>query len=160
MADCVIRSQYRVLIEGVALQRDLDPDLLEAQVLVESADDPLAFRFEPAFYARYLKGKPQWVVWGPLAACSYGLLQILGAVAIELGFSGPPTDLFHPNTNLFWGAKKLADLRDACDGNIHAAIAAYNGGLRANQTPPFRNQAYLQKVLDTQVQLTTEARRA
>lgn len=145
----VIRSQFRPLIEHAALTRQLDPDLLEAQVLVESSDDPWAFRFEPAFYDRYLKGKPAGAVWGRLGACSYGLLQIMGVVAQELGFSGPPTELFVPAHNLTWGALKLARLRDQCSGDIHAALAAYNGGLVGNVLPPYRNAIYLQKVLRT-----------
>lgn len=149
----VQRSKYRALIESVAAQRQLDPDLLESQVLVESSDDPWAFRFEPAFYDRYLRGKPAGAVWGPLGACSYGLLQILGTVAQELGFSGPPTDLFIPAYNLHWGALKLARLRDQCNGDIHSALAAYNGGLVGNVLSPRRTQGYVDKVLAVRAQI-------
>lgn len=142
------RSSHRLLIETLARSRQLDPDLLEAQILVESSDNLFAFRYEPAFYHHYLAGKLEWTSWGPLAACSYGLLQILGAVAVELGFTGAPQDLFVPNTNLFYGTKKLARLRDQCSGNMDAAVASYNGGLVGNVLPPYRNQVYLQKVLD------------
>ena len=142
-----MRSQFRPLIESVAATRHLDPDLLEAQLLVESSDDPHAFRWEPAFYQHYIKDKPQWASWGPLAACSYGLMQLMGAVAIELGFSGPPQDLLVPNINLYFGVKKLAQLKSQCGGDIHAALCAYNGGLLGNDAPPYRNQGYLDKVL-------------
>lgn len=140
------RSQYRRLIEVQAQNFGLDPDLLEAQVLMESGDSPTAFRWEPAFWATYLVDRPA-AIWGPLGACSYGLLQILGQVALERDFHGLPQDLFVPGTNLYLGAKHLAWLRRQVDGDLHAALAAYNGGLEGNQRAPFRNQGYLGKVL-------------
>lgn len=141
-----MRSQYRRVIEVQAQNFGLDPDLLEAQVLVESDDNPWAFRWEPAFWGTYLQGQAA-AVWGPLGACSYGLLQILGQVALERDFHGSPHELFAPATNLFLGAKHLAWLRKQVDGDLEAAIAAYNGGLGGNQRPPFRNQPYLTRVL-------------
>ncbi len=139
----------RQAILDCARQWTLDPILLEAQILVESSGNPYAFRYEAAFYHQYLRGKPEWIVWGPLAACSYGLLQIVGAVAVELGFSGAPTELFHVPTNLFWAGKKLAALKEAVlDHHPEGMLAAYNGGLGGNRQPPYRNQDYVQRVLD------------
>lgn len=141
-----MRSQYRDLIETEALRIGWDADLLEAQVLVESSDDPHAFRYEPGFYTRYLKGKPEWESWGPLAACSYGLLQVLYTVAFEVGFRGRPEELFQPATGLRWGVTKIATLRRGISDPL-AVLASYNGGTAGNTVAPFRNQAYVQKVL-------------
>lgn len=130
-------------IQDAALKHALDPILLAAQVLVESSSDPLAFRYEPAFWKTYLKGKPHVT---PLDACSYGLLQILGVVAREQGFKDPLDCLFLPSAGLYWGAKYLKQLIDWAGGNVDSALAAYNGGRNGNKVPPYRNQAYVDNV--------------
>lgn len=127
-------SQYRALIASTAAQFDLSATLLEAQVWQESSDQADAFRFEPTFYRHYVKDNPQSkaATFGPLAACSYGLLQIMLETACEHGFSGQPWDLFEPVIGLFWGAKYLAHLRDHHGADMRAALLAYNGGADAN----------------------------
>ena len=123
-------SQYRALIEQVAAQFGLDGRLLEAQCWQESSDQADAFRWEPGFYRRYVKGnaKAKAGQYGPLAACSYGLLQIMLETAVEEGFGGNPWDLFTPAAGLYWGARHLARLRDDHAGDMMAALLAFNGG--------------------------------
>src|SRR5688572_9407095 len=108
-----MRSLHRALIQSAAEEHALDPELLEAQVFVESGDNAHAWNPEPAY--RYLwdvrQGRPfrpltpaerqsevppadfptlagdrdqEW--WAQQA--SWGLLQVLGAVAREDGFRG------------------------------------------------------------------------
>lgn len=147
-------SKYRLQIQSTAAHYQLDPLLLEAQVFEESADRADAFRYEPAFYERYRAGKLNWAPWGPLAACSYGLLQIIYATAVGEGFAGRPEALFDPVTNLLCGAHHLRTLLDRTGGNQDAALAAYNGGLTGNLAPPYRNAAYLARVLAFRDRLT------
>jgi soluble lytic murein transglycosylase-like protein len=137
---------YQPLIATIAAAFDLPPTLLEALVQVESAGDPHAYRYEPAFWDRYLRTNPQYRDQDPeVVSASYGLLQVMYPVACELGFRGAPPLLFEPAIGLLYGATKLAQLR-ASLGSEDAAVCAYNGGTAGNQHPPFRNQAYLDKV--------------
>lgn len=125
-------GSYRQLIEAEAARIWWDPDLLDAQVSVESSYDTFAFRYEPAFFQRYVKNSPHYRLFGPLAACSYGLLQIMLVDAIEVGFVGEPWELFDPATGLYWGCKKLQQLAKQTAGQ-QQALAAYNGGLHNPQ---------------------------
>lgn len=123
-------TPYDDLIRQTANHFQLDGDLLIAQVVVESAGDPWAFRFEPAFFRKYVKKNPQACAfnYGPLAACSYGLLQILLETACEAGFTDHPWALFDPSTNLHWGGLYLRRLYDLHSGDVSKALLAYNGG--------------------------------
>lgn len=142
---------YGAHVLAAAREFNLDPELLHAQILVESAGDPWAFRFEPDFWHHYLvpKGSALLGGSGPLLACSYGLLQPLLQVCRERGFQGHPEDLFDPTVNLFWGCTQLVYLRAKLpvDYDIRALLASYNGGLEGNLHPPYRNAAYAERVL-------------
>lgn len=141
-------ADYADLIQQVATTYDLDVKLLTAQVEVESSGDPFAFKYEQAFYRQYVRLNPNAKAgrYGPFAACSVGLLQIMVEVAYELGFDGRPEELFAARVGLSWGAKNLRSLLDWSNGNYDSALAAYNGGRRNNATPPLRNQAYVDRV--------------
>jgi soluble lytic murein transglycosylase-like protein len=136
-------------VTAIATAQNLDPVLLAAQVLQESAGDPAAFRYEPAFYKTYIKGNvnAKAAAYGPLAACSYGLLQIMLEVAMERGFTGRPEDLFLPDVGLLWGTQLLKALLVWSGGNYPQALAAYNGGKGGNGAPPYRNQSYVDGVM-------------
>lgn len=138
---------YRPLIEDAARKYELDAQLLEAQVLVESSGHTDAFRFEPAFWDHYLKNTPRWKHEHPRrVSSSYGLLQIMFPVAEELGFTGPPERLFIPEVGLDYGAKYFRMLRDWAGGDVERALCAYNGGKGAALSRPYRTQAYANKV--------------
>lgn len=149
------RTKYTAVIAMNAKAVGLDPDLLEAQVIVESAGQPDAFRYEGGFYHRYIENNPsaKGKGYGPLAACSYGLLQIMLETAIELGFTDGPWRLFEPEIGVYWGAKYLAKLNVWAEGNIDRALAAYNGGQAGNVVVPYRNQGYVSKVRQAQKSL-------
>jgi hypothetical protein len=134
-------------IARVASAYGLDAELLTAQVWVESSGRADAFRFESAYYDRYIRDNPdaKAMKFGPLAACSFGPLQILLETACELGFVGQPWDLFGP-VGLEWGAKYLRTLLEWSGGNIDAALAAFNGGKSGNLNPPYRNASYVLRV--------------
>jgi soluble lytic murein transglycosylase-like protein len=106
-------------------------DLLRAQIEQESGGDPFAFRFEHTFFVRYIRDNAaaKGAQYGPLAACSYGMLQILLETAMEMGFADRPEQLFIPRVGLTWGARKMQVLvqRYGVD-NYRSALAAYNAG--------------------------------
>jgi soluble lytic murein transglycosylase-like protein len=146
---------YAHEIAAAAERFKLDPVLVEAVVLTESAGRTHAYRYEPQFYAKYLYGKPEWMHDIPeRVSASYGLMQIMYVTAREVGFTqSAPEYLFVPEIGLEFGCRKLRQLLDWAQGRVPQALAAYNGGKKANTTPPYRNQAYVDKVLSWMAKL-------
>lgn len=155
------RTRYTKEIIVAAKEHGLDPDVVEAMVLQESAGNTDAFRFEPDFWNRYLKGKPEWAGKNPRrVSSSYGLMQIMFPVALEDGMAvgTPPEMLFIPEVGLKAGCTRLQKLMVwadtgwpavSPDARQMAALAAYNGG-RGGNTPadsPPRNGTYARQVL-------------
>jgi soluble lytic murein transglycosylase len=98
------------LLARIARAAGLDPALVAAVVLQESAFNPLAVS----------------------SAGARGLLQLMPATAEEvagrIGFPGFREDrLFDPEVNLRLGCAYLRDLLDRL-GSLHAALAAYHAG--------------------------------
>ncbi len=143
------RTAYTDLIQQVSQIYRVPFDVLEAMVLTESNGNPNAFKWEPDFFTRYVLDNVNSKAshFGPLAACSFGLMQVMLETAYEDGFDGRPEQLFDPKVGLTWGAKHFKTLLTWADGNLAQALAAYNGGKRGNAAPPLRNQLYAMKVL-------------
>lgn len=109
----------------------LDPALVCAVVEQESGWSPWAMRFEPGFLRHYVKPPlPEAPTTGEIArATSWGLMQIMGQVALEMGFEGKfYSELCEPETGLLFGCKKLAKCLDARSGDQGKALLMYNGG--------------------------------
>lgn len=165
---------YRGFVKHAAARHDLDPDVVEAMVLVESGGNPYAYNPEPKYRYfwdvragrpfrkvseaelaakfppkdfRALAGDPDQEWWAQQA--SWGLMQVMGAVAREYGCRLPfLTELTRPDLCVDIGCSHLALLLRRAGGNLHAALAMYNGGPAGNARPPYRNAAYVQKVLE------------
>jgi hypothetical protein len=77
---------------------------------------------------------------------SWGLTQVMGAVARELGLKGPIFQMLEPKTNLTYCAlllKRLAKKYTQKDD----LIAAYNAGSAVkNLDGRYKNQQYVDKV--------------
>jgi hypothetical protein len=98
----------------------------------------------PDFHSIEGDADQEW--WGQSA--SWGLMQVMGAVAREHGCRIPYlTELCDPATNLDYGCRHLARLLDWSHGDVERALAAYNGGTGGNSKKPYRNQAYATKVI-------------
>jgi soluble lytic murein transglycosylase-like protein len=122
-------TSYRGLIEATAKTYGIDPNLLEAVVIAESNGCTDAFRFEPGFYVRYLKGKPEYAGQEPRRiSSSYGLAQTMYTTAQQYGFSDQPEVLFVPDVGLKFGAMHLKHLLTWAGGDARKALAGYNGG--------------------------------
>ena len=143
--------RLKLIIDATAKEFDLDPKLIRTIIKIESSGRKLARRFEPAFYDRYLKGKPL-LHFVPTTitqeteridrAFSYGLMQVMGLTARELGFKGETlTELLSIKNNIFYGCKKLAWCFKKEQGNWLRAVARYNGNPDLPQA-----QGYAQKV--------------
>lgn len=145
------------IIKEAAEYRSLPPALVTAIVKVESDFIPTAIRYEPAFYARYIAGKPIKAVYpcsketeAHARAMSWGLMQVMGQTARERDFSGAfLSELCDPASGLYWGCKHLDYLRSKYEAThgIEGVVAAYNAGSpRKNHTGQFVNQIYVEKI--------------
>lgn len=157
------RTCYRLEIYTAATKHGLDVNLVEAVVLAESSGRTNAFKEERAFFDRYQAPKAEWAFARPNPlryGSSYGLMQVMVAVAGEVGFTDvrTPELLFLPEVGLEMGCRKLAELLAWAKGKgatmtpevqLRSALASYNGG-HLNNEPDFepdRNAAYAAKVL-------------
>ena len=148
----MITPEIRKEIENAAFKYGLDPDYVEAHIMVESSGEPQKTRFEPAFYKTYIQPLLIKNNLSPAEsrgrATSYGLLQIMGQVARELGLEGNFNDLLTVSVGLEWGCKKLAQCYHKYPNDIHAGISAYNCGTpRLLKNGKLKNQEYVDKVL-------------
>ncbi len=155
--EAVIRrtGQFGPLLDTTARQFRLDPWLVAAVCCQESAGDPFSDRYEPGFLSRYWEGIKRvvratvlrrddyWLARQPhVFATSYGLMQVLGQVAIERGFLAEmryPGYLYKPELNVLVGCSHLAHLYKTRAGvdlqratptadQTRRALLAYNGG--------------------------------
>ena len=145
-------TPYPREIAAAAAAHALSPAILEALVVVESSGQTDAFRFEPGIVAQLQAGQlhPRRLPATPVdrrIAASYGLAQILYLTAADYGFAGEPEELFVPAIGLDYAARHLATLLAWAGGDYTRALCAYNGGRRGNGTPPYRTQAYADRVL-------------
>lgn len=84
--------------------------------------------------------------WGQQA--SWGLGQLMGAVAREHGFDGVDIpELCDPELNLRLACQHLAWNRTRTEDET-CMLAAYNGGLWKNREQPCRNASYAASVLE------------
>lgn len=135
-------------LEVIAKGCGLEPALVRAIVQVESSGNPRAIRYEPAFYERYVKAGPYPQAEHRLLASSLGLMQIMGLVAREHGFTGELSQLFIPEVGLLYGCLHLARFWERYGASLEDSIAAYNAG-SARRLPDGRyvNQEYVGRVL-------------
>jgi hypothetical protein len=134
------------LLQNAAALHGLEPILLEAQALHESAGRPWVIRYEKtwAWFVRDKDGSVrdpgprEGMNASSLAVLdsleitaqktSFGLLQVMGAVARELGYRGSLWAIREkPEIGLDLGANKFSQLLHR-HGNTRDALAAYNAG--------------------------------
>lgn len=134
---------------------ELDPLMVLAIIKVESQGNPHVTRFEPNYkyfyrvdeFAKKLSPPATFDTERVHQQTSWGLMQIMGAVAREHGFTGHIPQLLDPDTNISYGCKHLARVRRAGYSDLDQ-IAAYNAGIaRKMITGIYVNQGYVTKVL-------------
>lgn len=152
------KKDLEKIAEKWANHFELDPDLVKALIEVESAWDTWAVRFEPG-WRWYLNPKK----WSRLVqvserteeicqAMSWGLCQVMGTVARELGHKEDIPKLCEPEVGIYYGCKKLKKEIDRWD-SIRNGLAAYNAG------SPYRRvgQQYADKVTNVMMNVTNTA---
>lgn len=145
---------YKELAALAAEKHGLKPALVMAICEVESGFNPLAARHEPAFrYIVQKSDKPRECSLATeinLQKTSFGMMQVMGATARELGLKGWITSLVDPETGLEWGCRYLKDrVRKYGSLGVDAVIASYNAGSPRYENEKegrFVNQGYVDKV--------------
>lgn len=133
-------------IKYYAAINQLPYELVAAIILTESSGNPYAARFEPCwewYQEPKLYAKELGITEDTervFQATSWGLMQIIGTCARELGYSIELPRLAEVDKNLQYGCRKLGVLFHKY--NLSECISAYNAG-----HPVKSNQAYVDKVL-------------
>jgi soluble lytic murein transglycosylase-like protein len=126
--------QYVSLAQEAARVHALWPDLVCAIIEQESAWNPWALRYEPSFYAKYIAPR---MATGAIAsateaharAFSWGLMQVMGQVAREHGFTGASlAALCEPATAVDIGCRVFTAKLAVAEGRVERALALWNGG--------------------------------
>lgn len=126
-------SQLVSLARKAAAAHSLDPALVCAVVEQESSWNPWAMRYEPAFFAKYVANlytnNKITASEAYARGFSWGLCQVMGQVAREMGFDGSfLSQLCEPEAGLAVGCKLLRKKLDALDGDVTRGLLAWNGG--------------------------------
>jgi soluble lytic murein transglycosylase len=122
----LVRGQYASLINQVALEEGVDPELVRAIIKAESNFDQ---------YALSRKG-------------ARGLMQLMPGTAGRYAVANP----YDPEANIRGGVRYLRHLQNLFPGRLPLALAAYNAGeqavLRHERVPPFpETRQYVERVL-------------
>ena len=143
-------------LDAAAAAHGVDPRLVHAVAMTETGKNPWQNRAEPGFRRTYLDGKGRNLPgWMPAPnqvpnleteltgrAQSWGVMQILGETARELGFNYPWFGvLFIPDIGAEYGVKYLRKCLDAAGGDVKGGLFKYNGGADAGY--PARVLAHL-----------------
>lgn len=133
--DLIYPLEYEETIVKYSKQYDVDPTLIAAVIYSES-------HFHPTSASH---------------AGAQGLMQIMPGTgkAIATRIGEPFGDLFDPETSIRYGTYYIESLIDKYNGDVDAALAAYNGGAgaadryvitRSDASIPAETAGYIKKV--------------
>ncbi len=132
-----LKTKYDPLVRMAARKHGLDPALVHAVILAESA------------YNR----------WAVSRAGAQGLMQLMPATAAYYAVG----DVFDPEQNIGGGVRYLKDLSDLYGGQTAMVLAAYNAGQSAvakyKGIPPYKEtRAYIAAVQESYRKAGTRVR--
>lgn len=121
------------LAKSTAEKYGLESALACALAEQESSWNPWACRYEPGFYQRYVTPMLEvghiGATEATCRATSFGLFQVMGQTARELGFGGPfLTELCDPVIGTDIGCKFMSVLYSKTGNNVREALLRWNGG--------------------------------
>ncbi len=150
---------FRHEIDSVASAYHIPPALIAAIVQEESNFEAFAIRTEPAYlkkrsvinaaraWSKTHHGIPTATTELVLRASSWGLMQPMGQLAREQGFSAKYlSELILPTQSLSQGALLLARLLKRYHQDTLSAISAYNQGSNKRRRGVFVNARYVYRV--------------
>lgn len=126
-------SNFDAIIKKIADEYNLDWLLVKAVCIKESSLDTWKIRFEPSWKFRFKpevfsqKNNVSLETEINCQKTSWGLMQVMGTVARELGFYEDLPKLLQPQNGIFYGCKKLSALIKR-HNDLPTALAAYNAG--------------------------------
>lgn len=141
-------EDLKKLTEQIAKKHGLNPAVVWALINVESSCNTHAVRYEPNwrwFVKPYELARDVGTTEETetiMQKCSWGLMQVMGAVARELGWHGPMPKLCDPWHGIEYGCLKLKERLDKYPA-LPDALAAYNAG----QPGTDAGKAYAAKVI-------------
>ena len=122
-------TELVTLARNIADAHGLDQTLACAVVEQESAWDTHAMRYEPGFRAHYVAPLRLPATEEIARSISWGLMQVMGQVAREHGFTGKfLSALGDPKVGVAVGCEVLARKISAADNDIWRALELWNGG--------------------------------
>lgn len=137
------KDELIALAKQIAAARGVEPAVICGICERESSWNPWAIRYEPDFFKKYVAGQfTNFKISATEAyarAFSWGLGQVMGQCARELGYRGELAQLCDPATGLDWLSQEILHKLRVNQGNIAAALLAYNGG---------SNKDYAKEVLE------------
>ena len=132
------------MAQAAAAAHKLPPEVVCAIAERESTWNPWSIRYEPAFFNKYViplytkalsNPKPEdqmSITEAKARSFSWGLMQLMGEDARELGFTGDLASLCDPETGLEYGCVAFARKLAVNGGDVGRALEAYNGGANPN----------------------------
>jgi soluble lytic murein transglycosylase-like protein len=127
------------LARETAARQGLDPALVCAICEQETHWNPWLTRYESVYHnsqvvlgeaAKFAPRAPYTVSIATETICrclSWGLMQVMGQTAREIGYRAPLAQLCDPAAGLEWGCQKLGRCLVMKHGDVRAAVALYNG---------------------------------
>jgi len=113
----------------LAQQHSLDPAVVCAVIEQESSWDTHAVRYEPLFRSRYVVPLALAPTEEITRSMSWGLMQVMGQVAREHGFSDKfLSALCEPKNGVTIGCIVLASKLSQTNGDLARALQIWNGG--------------------------------
>lgn len=144
---------YPDLINKYSEEFSLEKSLIAAICMQESSFETWRCRYEPNWqyftfalhYAQLLGISFDTEL--QFQKTSWGLMQVMGGVARELGYDDYINKLVNPDFGLKYGCKKLASLKKKYE-ELNDAISSYNQGIPSkDSTGRYHNQTYVDSVL-------------
>jgi hypothetical protein len=141
------------LIKKVAEANMIPPAFLAAIVIGESGGDQFAIRFEPHYKWLFkvkenaAENKITEDTERVMQMTSWGLCQVMGAVARELGIKGSIFAMLEPSVNLKIASHLIVRLRNKYK-SPEDIFAAYNAGsVIKKSNGEYSNQLYVNKAM-------------
>lgn len=150
------------IIKPIAESVGVPWDLAAAIVMTESAGNTYAMRFEPNWHYWC---EPQkfaqmngisYNTEKQLQMFSFGLCQVMGGTARELGWDGSLVRLCEPSIGLLYGVKKIKQLLEKYP-DTNDAISSYNQGHPfMDKYGEYLNKRYVDKVNELMNKISNE----